>query len=119
MALVTTGRNSLFSCHRWQKLALRASPIFCCREGHRINIPHLGLQDFMASNAVSQAGLSWSTTNFVLSLRSRSVARDRRHSPHGAGCVHMRIYACVQICAFMCMHACVYLLEFMSLCSTR
>lgn len=62
--------------------------------------------------------LSWSTTNFALSLRSRRVSRERRHSPHGTGCLHSRICACVQTCAFMCMHACVCLLEFMSLCST-
>lgn len=65
MALVTYRKNFLFPCHGWQEAGFKSKSIFCYREGHRINVPHLALQDFMASNAVCHAGLSWSTTNFV------------------------------------------------------
>lgn len=100
---------------KWQKLALKASPIVYYRKGHRIkgHSPHLGLYDFVPGNAVSHTGLSWSTTNFILSLRSRRAARDGRHSPHGTVCVHMRICSCVHLCAWA--HRCVCLLELKSL----
>lgn len=95
---------------KWQKLALKASPIVYYRKGHS---PHLGLYDFVPGNAVSHTGLSWSTTNFILSVRSRSASRDRRHSPHGTVCLHTRICSCVHLC--VCVHRCVYLLELKSL----